>query len=312
MNNSSNGGSDIQYKYFQTYVNKEIQNKIQLYRIPNSASTSFYHIDGPVDQNNINVVWTQQSYDMIESLNVINQQEQFDQIVCVSEWQKQMYVEKLKALPETISVIQNGIIPIPQHKKPKRTCNLIYMSTPYRGLDVLLQAFQHIDNAHLHVFSSMQIYGQSDEQYEYLYDFCKKHPKITYYGSVSHFEIISALTEMHILAYPSTFEETSCISLIESLSAQLSVVCPKYGALEETASGFANLYDYTYDKIEHSKVFAKYLQNSIDKFDQDNHVIQKQVIDLRHDWQTTISAKWKSVLKKVEDNKKPKTNIWYQ
>lgn len=311
MSEFSNGGSDIQHRYFQTYVNKELQTKIRMHRIPNPTSKSLYHIDGMLDQNNVNIAWTQQSYDIIESLNVVNQQDQFDQIICVSEWQKQMYIEKLKASAGTISVIQNGIVPIPEHKKPKGTCNLIYMSTPYRGLDVLLQAFQNIDNAHLHVFSSMQIYGQSDKQYEYLYDFCRKHPKITYYGSVPHSELLSALTEMHIFAYPSTFEETSCISLLEALSAELSVVCPKYGALEETASGFANMYDYTNDKMEHATVFSNHLQNAINSYDQDNHSKQKQFIDSHHDWNSSIKTKWETIMEKVIATKIPKTNLYY-
>jgi glycosyltransferase involved in cell wall biosynthesis len=311
MDNISKGGSDIQYKYFQTHVNKELQNNIQIHRIPNPASESFYHIDGFLDQTKINVAWTQQSYDMIESLNIVNQQEYLDQIVCVSDWQKRMYIEKLNASAKNLSVIPNGIIPASCHKKPKQTCNLIFMSTPYRGLDVLLQAFQSIDNAHLHVFSSMKIYGQKDDQYQYLYDFCRRHPKITYYGYVPHSELLAALSEMHILAYPSTFEETSCISLLEALSAQLSVVCPRYGALEETASGFANMYDYIHNKIDHANAFVKHLQREINRYDQDNHSEQKKVIDRRHDWRSTIKAKWETLLRQTIDNKVPKTNLYY-
>jgi glycosyltransferase involved in cell wall biosynthesis len=307
----SAGGSDIQYGYFKNHVRSSLQKEFKLHRIPNPESSSFYHLDD-IDLTQINIAWTQQSYDMIESLNLSNQQELFDQIVCVSEWQKTMYVERLNCAKEKITVIPNGIIPIARHKKPTGKLNLIYTSTPYRGLDVLLQAFQYLqEDVRLHVFSSMQIYGQSDEPYEHLYDFCKKHTSITYYGSVPHAELIAALSEMHIFAYPSTFEETSCISVLEALSAELSVVCPNLGALEETTAGFANIYDYNHDKFQHAEIFASNLKDAINNYDQKKLFEQKQHIDKHHDWATVIKSKWENLITDNIRNKTPKLNILY-
>lgn len=316
MTSTSNGGSDIQYRFYQKWVEPSIQQQVNLYRIPNPNARSLYHIDGIIDQTEVNVAWTQQSYDMIESLNLVNQQDQFDRIICVSEWQKEQYRNKLGADVNNLTVIQNGIIPFEEHTKPKNgPINLVYMSTPYRGLDVLLQAFQYIDRKDvcLHVFSSMKIYGQDDSPYESLYDYCKQHPRIVYHGSVPHDDLLTALREIHILAYPSTFEETSCISVLEAMSAQLAIVCSNYGALKETTAGFATLYEYTESKLEHAEVFARHLRHAIDVYDQSNHRKQKDHVDSHHDWRTVIKSKWEHTLKEVIDSKpaiRP-TNLYY-
>jgi glycosyltransferase involved in cell wall biosynthesis len=296
------GGSDLQFELLQKYVDI---NNAALHRIPNPNSKSLYHIDGPINQHKKNIIWTHQSYDMIESFSVQHHYDSVDKIVFVSNWQERKYIETFKIPSCKNVVIENGIEPIPEHAKPStKTIHLVYTSTPYRGLDVLLQAFQYIQNldVHLHVFSSMKIYGQEseDKKYEHLYDFCKKHPKITYYGSVSHDTIKDALQEMHVLAYPSTFEETSCISVIESMSAQCAVVCPNLGALPETTNRFANIYCYNEDKLKHAELFAKHLQYSIENYKQKNYKLQKEFFDSRYSWKDTIKYKWQNLINSIE------------
>lgn len=295
----SNGGTEIQLAYYRRFVDGDFQRRITLHTVPNSQSRSFYHIDG-VDPRQLNVVWCQQSYDMIESLNLVNQQDLFEKLVLVSDWQKHAYTEKLNCNAENVSVIENGIVPIDDHTKPPGTTNLVYMSTPYRGLDVLLEAFEQIQhlNVHLHVFSSMAIYGQEhcDAEYEHLYKHCRNHSKITYHGSVCHTDMLEALREMHILAYPSTFEETSCICAIEAMSAQCAVVCPKLGALGETCGAFGHLYPYQPNKLAHAQLFAKHLAGAVECYRQCNHALQKQAIDKKHSWPHTIKHKWEKLI----------------
>ena len=312
MDKLSKGGSDLQFDLLQKYV--DISNVV-IYRIPNPNSKSLYHVDKPIDQYKKNIVWTQQSYDMIESFSIQHHYDTVDKIVFASNWQEKKYVETFKIPSYKNVVIENGIEPIPEHNKPSTNTNhLCYMSTPYRGLDVLLQAFQYIQDLdiHLHVFSSMKIYAQDskDEKYEQLYDFCKNHPKITYYSSVSHDTIKDALQEMHVLAYPSTFEETSCISVIEAMSAQCDVVCPNLGALPETTNRFANMYCYEEDKLKHAELFAKYLQYSIESYSQDNHKLQKEFFDSRYSWNDIIKYKWYTMIDSIKKQKP--LNLRYQ
>jgi hypothetical protein len=85
-------------------------------------------------------------------------------------------------------VLQNAIIPIEPHEKPKGTVNLIYHTTPHRGLELLVPVVEFLADKgfdfHLDVYSSFNIYGwpSRDEPYLALFDRCKNHPKITYHG----------------------------------------------------------------------------------------------------------------------------------
>ena len=73
---------------------------------------------------------------------------------------------------------------------------MIYHSTPWRGLNVLLGAMQLIKSkdVELDVYSSTQIYGDqfktaNDNQYKDLYEQAKSLPNVNYIGYVNNDEI---------------------------------------------------------------------------------------------------------------------------
>ena len=56
---------------------------------------------------------------------------------------------------------------------------------------------------------------------------------------------------MHILAYPSTWQETSCRVAMEAMSAHCAIVTSNWGALPETCGEYAYMYNYTENKNKH-------------------------------------------------------------
>jgi glycosyltransferase involved in cell wall biosynthesis len=64
---------------------------------------------------------------------------------------------------------------------------------------------------------------------------------VDYRGSVGQADLARALSAAHILSYPNTFPETSCISVMEAMTAGLHVVSSHLGALPETGLGRASL-----------------------------------------------------------------------
>ena len=60
--------------------------------------------------------------------------------------------------------MKNAIDPIPYAEKPKDRINLIYHTTPHRGLNIAVAAMKelaklHGDKIHLDVYSSFEAYG---------------------------------------------------------------------------------------------------------------------------------------------------------
>ena len=195
----------------------------------------------------------------------------FEKLIFVSHWQQQQFNTLLNIPYSNGVVIKNAIDPISEHQKNKTdTLQLMYCSTPQRGLDVLLTALDMLERTdfHLHVFSSFKIYGwdQNDEPFEPLFDKCKSDNRITYYGSVPYDELRQHWTNMHILAYPSTWQETSCRVAMEAMSAHCAVVTSNWGALPETCGEFGYVYPYTEDKLEHAERFADTLEDVMDEY----------------------------------------------
>jgi glycosyltransferase involved in cell wall biosynthesis len=171
---------------------------------------------------------------------------------------------------------------------------------------VLLHAWEltNTQDCELHIFSSTKIYGKdfainNENQYQELYDKCEALEGVVYRGSVSNEELRNELPTFDILAYPNTFEETSCISVIEALSAGLRVVCPNLGALPETTEGWARMYPYLANKKLHALKFADILEEEIQKIkngDLDSHLEQQvQTYAPRWSWDQRINE-WTSYL----------------
>jgi glycosyltransferase involved in cell wall biosynthesis len=159
------------------------------------------------------------------------------------------------------------------------------------------------------VYSSFKIYGweQRDEQYQELFDRCRSNEKITYHGSVPNEEIREALVRSHIYAYPSIWPETSCLSVIEAMSAKNVVVCPNFAALPETCAGFAMMYPYNENKNHHAIQFAHTLNSAIMNIKNNNGSLdpyldfQKQYFDYFYGWHKR-QQEWENLLSSIVSN----------
>jgi glycosyltransferase involved in cell wall biosynthesis len=234
------------------------------------------------------IYWNQLSYDQgaVQALKDPKLVEQIDHFVFVSHWQAEKFRQLYNIPGYKTHVLKNaslGVIPREGGKRDK-VC-LCYTSTPWRGLDVLLKAWEMLnpDNCELHIFSSCQIYGQefgeNDVNYQHLYDKCTTLSGVVYRGSIPNFDLRKELPSFDILAYPNTFEETSCIAVIEALSAGLRVVTSNLGALPETTEGWARMYPYLMDPNLHAEKFASILSEEIENIHKNrlNHHLKQQV-----------------------------------
>jgi FkbM family methyltransferase len=225
------------------------------------------------DFSKTTIYWNQLSYDQdaVQFLKDPQYIDQIDHFVFVSNWQAEMFRKIFNIPGYKTHVIKNACIGVESRTVgPRNKVRLCYTSTPWRGLDVLLRAWEILQpqNCELHVFSSTKIYGkefgENDPQYEHLYKKCQELSGVVYRGSIPNEELRKELPTFDILAYPNTFEETSCIAVIEALSAGLRVITSNLGALPETTEGWARMYPYLMNTETHAEKFAKILAEEIE------------------------------------------------
>ncbi len=201
--------------------------------------------------------------------------EKLHRLVFVSHWQQQAYLGHFGIPASKSVVIQNCIDPIDvlgRIERPDEKVRLIYHTTPHRGLNILVPVFAKLmedpelkDKAHLDVYSSFQIYGwgDRDKEFEPLFKQVREHPNMTYHGTVSNPVVREALGKSDIFAYPSIWPETSCISLMEAMSAGLICVHPNYAALPETSANLTWMYQWHEDQNGHAQTFYLMLKEAI-------------------------------------------------
>lgn len=235
----------------------------------------------------------------------------FHRLIFSSNWQMQAYINHYGIPWSHCLVLPNAIEPIPAHEKPNDgTIRLAYWSTPHRGLNILVPVFSKLcekfDNIELDVYSSFKLYGweERDSQFEELFQACRDHPKINYHGSVPNEELKKNLEKTHILAYPSIWTETSCITLMEAMSAGLLCVHSNLGALHETAANWTNMYQFQEDLNIHANVFYQVLSGTIENYwdpgVQGKIQSQKAYADVFYGWQGRI-PQWNALLTALKD-----------
>lgn len=294
------GGTEIMFHELQSRLTDEQKEKFSVFNYVQDA-----------DFNKFTIYWNQLSYDQ-QAVAFLQNPENVDKIghfVFVSHWQAEKFRQLFNIPGFKTSVIKNASLPIVRRETGKRDIvKLCYTSTPWRGLDVLLQSWENLkpENAELHIFSSCNIYGpdfaKNDENFKPLYDKCEELDGVVYRGSISNFDLRKELPTFDILAYPNTFEETSCISVIEALSCGLKVVTSNLGALPETTEGWARIYPYMNNPELHALRFSKVLSEEIEKIrnnSEENYLKdQMRIYNQRWTWDYRINE-WNNLLNEL-------------
>ncbi len=296
--NESFGGSENQLRLLLKYLPDESFKNINL--ILNNANHDL------IEKDKINVLWMHHFVNQKEAENLGSKDfvDKLDWIVFNSNWNFEKYVYQFK-VPESKSVvIKNAIEKIDFQEKPKDKINLIYHTTPWRGLIHLLKIFKSLNlkNVELNICSSTKIYGKKFDDnlgktYENIFNECKNTKNVNYFGFIDNKKVIELLKKMHIFTHPSIWPETSCIAAIESMAAGCEVVTTNLGALFETCSPFGTLvgFDRNFDNLE--KRFSKALSSSIKNYwsdeNQNKLKLQREAINATYSWNVR-SIEWKN------------------
>lgn len=279
-------------------------------------------VEEPLDRTKIRIYWAHDlAADPATEFLANGGWQQFSLLVFVSNWQMQEFQLKYNIPPSKCVVMLNAIEPIQLHTKPTDRITIGYWSTPHRGLGLLYHAFDYLskkyDNLNLEVFSSFNLYGwpERDAEFQQLFDACKAHPKITYHGAIPNDVLRERMKNIHIMALPSVWKETSCISLMEAMSAGMLAVHSNYGALYETAANWTYMYQYHEVPEKHLHTFTAYLDQAISDLRteqvQARLAAQKMYADSFYNWDLRASQ-WKILLESlVAHHKAPKQMFSY-
>ena len=299
LNNACFGGSENQLRLLLKYLPDEEFKNINL--VLNNTDLKL------LENDKINILWMQHFVNQEEAKNLSSKTyvDKLDFIVFNSHWNFEKFVYQFKVPENKCVVIKNAIEKIEHEEKPKDKINLIYHTTPWRGLALLLKVFNNlnIENIELNVCSSTTIYGKKfhdiyGKKYEDLFNECQNTKNVNYLGFLPNEKIIKLLKKMHIYSYPSIWTETSCISAIESMGAGCEVVTTNLGALYETCSPFGTFvgFDRNFNNLEkkYNKLLYKSIKNYWSDKNQEKLKLQRETINSTYSWDLR-SNEWKNL-----------------
>ena len=286
------GGTELQLEFLQKYVDSELLSHFQICTsIPGKV---------PIDPDKINILWQKNNYNQPNIQPWFSDKknhDQYDWYIFNSHWSAEKYRMMFQLPLEKCHVIKNAVTHFPELQPYKKgdTVRLIFQPTPWRGLNVLLGAMDLLkkENIILDVYSSCDLYGsdfakRNKKDWEILFDQARTLPNVNYIGNRSNAFILDKLKNYHMFAYPCIWEETSCISAIECMSAGLYTITTNYGALFETCADFPVYINYDKDvkKLAHKFAYAiKHLMCQLHRdYVQDHLELQQNYMKRFYSW----------------------------
>jgi len=275
MNDAPRGGTELQFEFLKKHVDKSLLDKVSICTsVPEKI---------PLDPNKVNILWQKNSYDQPNLASWFkdpSNHHKYDWYVFNSHWTFEKFRIAFDLPTEKCAVIKNGIeniSPILTTYKKGDPIKIIHQNTPWRGLNVLLGAMQLVKNPliTLDVYSSTKVYGKqfydaNDKYYQTLYEQADALPNVNYIGYKSNEYIREHMKDYRMYVYPSIWEETSCISLLESMAAGLYCITTNLGALFETGAEFPVYVPYSTDYKSLSKKFAEVIDMAAETLDDPN------------------------------------------
>lgn len=254
ISENSNGGTELLCRRLEADLPKELLDEVQI--VPS-------RLYGELDETKVRILYLHDLPNDPESQKILSNQgwKKFHKLVFVSNWQMQQYIMMYQIPWSHCLVIQNSIDPI-QRNTPAFSKDghpkFIYHTTPHRGLDIVYPVFdklsQEYPGIHLSVYSSFKAYGwdERDAHYKELFDKIDDHPAMSYYGFQPNDVVRKALADSDVFIYPSIWPETSCLALMEAMSAGVLCIHPNLAALYETAANWTMMYQFHEDKEKHA------------------------------------------------------------
>jgi glycosyltransferase involved in cell wall biosynthesis len=230
--------SGVEYKHFSEIVSYSKNNPLDV-----CVLSRFYEPAARVNAR-ARILWLHdvaQTPYYRDAFPILNKY--IDRYFFIGKWQQSGYLRLHEIPPEKIYLTRNGIDPELFRQKTKRSNNkLIYINTPYRGLDVLLKMFPAIrqsrPDVELYLYTGMSLYGDSfsdwEEELKPLYQYAEQIPGVHMCEPVPKQTLARELMSSRLSLYPSHFEECCSVASLETQAAGTPMITTRLGGLQDT------------------------------------------------------------------------------
>jgi hypothetical protein len=225
-----NGVQYIDYKYFNEFALRYIIDYLIISRF--TCNLVYY-------DNIKNVyLWVHDILpDNTRSKGLQRHKDKFKKIIGISNWQKEYIINKLNIPKEYIYVSRNAIYNQRFLNKniKKNPYRFIYSSYPDRGLNYLIDMIPKIKEKYidttLYIFcNKTRIDKDTLNKIENL-DYIYLHPRI------NQNELAIEFLKSDIWLYPTNFQETYCITVLEAMASKTFIATVNYAGLGEIVEG---------------------------------------------------------------------------
>ena len=259
------GGTEVGVRWFHKNVLPEMTN-IRNYRCI-SLPGAPRNLEEVFDSQR-NIVWLHLTPDQIDDngLNVLKRQDFLDTVdhfIVLSEFHKKKTVSQLGVNPEIVHVIEYPLYDIEYNESKFEDVDkvrIVHGSQAVRGLEVLLQSTLQIqEDFQLDIYNDFYPEKYENVDLEKLLE----DKRITFYGKTPRKTVMRKFANSHIHAYPSIFEETSCLVQAEALASGNLCVYSNVGALPETSRKHGIMVDFISNK-NMDKIVKEYAESLVD------------------------------------------------
>lgn len=190
-------------------------------------------------------------------------------IVCLTQWHKDSFCKSFPTLDNKVKIIGNAIdtssLPPIKEKTP---FSFIYSSHPERGLEFLLQNWsklrKHIPTATLKVCTpdyGISHFNQIKQKTLSNWKDNLNWIGVDFVGAVSQKELHNILSSTDYWIYPTSYEETYCITALEMQAMRVCCITSRVAALQDTVSNRGILIEPEHENDD--DLFFQFISNII-------------------------------------------------
>lgn len=166
-----------------------------------------------------------------------------DRYFLISAWQQQGFTDTFSFDENKLFLTRNGVdLSLFTSRPPRNRNKLVYINTPFRGLDILVGLFPHIQQAvpeaELHLYTGMSLYGdqftEMEQQLQALYTHARNMPGVILHEPTHKAGLAQELMSARLALYPSHFPECCSIASLETQAAGTPMISSALAGLNDT------------------------------------------------------------------------------